>query len=665
MTVTTSSTTSSQPPTTSTTTLDSSSVSEMPRMVISDLPDRIRIKPPPSKYHYRLTTPPYKRPDRGPVLLYSPHSSKYEFLPEPREPPSPAPNTAQSPKLEYTYTTIKTTMSSQRPETKVVVMPPYTPAPNKTATPIDKETATTLPAGSIHFTTEDFDLKSETGGGNDVSDPEKGGGSELDSESGNISHTSNKYTYKLRGGQVDYVPRPPVRHNDKVLHIFRDPHEALGGQGYRPPLFYERSPPRYPPPPSAGSPLPPLAPQHYQPYPYHVPHHELGKEQFKELSPEHKVQQFKYHSKIKYMSKEKKSNLKYKYSTPVKVQDDKPKKFLPHDKIIKATFYEDQKLIEDIDDDNVVETSDPSIKKENTLELSLDDEETSENNQGIYFKQPLRERSLFKSPKLIRTQYSVDNPMERFDEDNLFKRNLREIMNNQFQIEPSDFLSGFLPVKENNPRTGKYARYSWNLGNNRNRDLKMERTEPPTSVTKSTTTTARPSSAHTDNGEQDLLHNYSGLSANTKKYPRKQHNLLQLILKKYKTKPQKTMVKQEINVPKPANLVMKAKSASPIQSIKESLFGRFLKYFRGKPIRKPMLAEPKLFSPTLTLSTHQPKIKTKMDDEENQESERIPNEFLEDIGRHKGAGVTDPPSSQDTYKRFLLKLEKENGRNET
>ena len=147
MTVTTSSTTSSQPPTTSTTTLDSSSVSEMPRMVISDLPDKIRIKPPPSKYHYRLTTPPYKRPDRGPVLLYSPHSSKYEFLPEPREPPSPAPNTAQSPKLEYTYTTIKTTMSSQRPETKVVVMPPYTPAPNKTATQIDKETATTLPAG--------------------------------------------------------------------------------------------------------------------------------------------------------------------------------------------------------------------------------------------------------------------------------------------------------------------------------------------------------------------------------------------------------------------------------------------------------------------------------------------------------------------------------------
>ena len=27
--------------------------------------------------------------------------------------------------------------------------------------------------------------------------------------------------------------------------------------------------------------------------------------------------------------------------------------------------------------------------------------------------------------------------------------------------------------------------------------------------------------------------------------------------------------------------------------------------------------------------------------------------------------TTDPPSSQDTYKRFLLKLEKENGRNET
>ena len=613
-------------------------------MVISELPDRVRIKPP--KYHYHLTTtsPPYRRPD---ILSHS----KYEFdkfMPHPRDPP-PAPGSAQSPKLKYTYTTIKTTVSPMRPETKVVVMPPYTPAPNKS-----EETTTTSSAGSIQFTPE------ETGGGN-KSDPESGGGSDPDIESevtSNDSHAGNKYTYKLRGGHVDYVTRPPLRHNDKVLHLFRNPQEAVRGHGYRPPLFYERPPPRYPPP--HGSPLPPLAPHHYQPYPYHVPQHDLDQEHYDELPPEHKAQQFNYHSKIKYMKKEEKPSLKYKYSTAIKVQKDKPKKYLPHNKIIKATFYEDQKLIENNDDENGVEkTSDASVDEENTLEKPTD------NNQD----HPMKERSLSKSPKLIRTQYSANNRMEEgFDESNLFKQNLREIMSNQFQIQPTDFLSGFLPVRENNPRTGKYARNSWNLGNNRNRKLKMEQPEPATSVTKSTTTTARPSSAHTDNGEQDLRDNYSELTENTKKYPKKQHNILELILQKYKSKPQTNIVKEERNVPKPPKIIMKTKSLSPVQSIKENLFGRFLKYFRGEPLKKKFtFAEPKQFSPPSTTTSplySQPEREADADSPK-QEKERLPNEFLDNIGRHKNAVNSAPPSSQDSYKRFLMKLDKQKGRNES
>ena len=79
-----------------------------------------------------------------------------------------------------------------------------------------------------------------------------------------------------------------------------------------------------------------------------------------------------------------------------------------------------------------------------------------------------------------------------------------------------------------------------------------------------------------------------------------------------------------------------------------------------------MVAEPKLFSPlsTTTSSYSQPKRETAADGLKK-EKERIPNEFLDDIGRHKNEGDSAPPSSQDSYKRFLLKLEKQKGRNES
>ena len=78
----------------------------------------------------------------------------------------------------------------------------------------------------------------------------------------------------------------------------------------------------------------------------------------------------------------------------MKNKKDKPKKYLPHNKIIKATFYEDQKLIEN-NADPVEKTSAASVDGENTLENPLD------NDQDVNVNKPLQERSL--SPKLVRT----------------------------------------------------------------------------------------------------------------------------------------------------------------------------------------------------------------------------------------------------------------------
>ena len=97
-----------------------------------------------------------------------------------------------------------------------------------------------------------------------------------------------------------------------------------------------------------------------------MPQHDLVQDHHEELPPEHKAQQFNYHSKIKYMSKEEKPSLKFKYSTAVKVQKDKPKKFLPHNEIINATFYEDQKFIQ-----NTIVRSDSVEDKLNIMGIYL------------------------------------------------------------------------------------------------------------------------------------------------------------------------------------------------------------------------------------------------------------------------------------------------------
>ena len=610
------------PPTTSTTTLSPSSVSELPAMVVSELP-RAR---PPGKYHYKLTTP-HPRPEPGPGLVYSPLSySQYdfhEFLP-PHAAPGPAP-----PRLKYMYTTTEPPAAAAH-----VVMPPYTPAPNKTAPP------ELTPAPGLHnqsrHATHDSSINP---GAEQVTGGAGGGGGahELDIDENNTSshtadprpghHNKYAYRYKLRGAPASADPSGP-------------------GSGPREPYV-----PVYPPPPPLYAPrprpypfLPPLSAPHYPPHPsYNV-----------QESPEHKQQQFMYHSKIKYMPKEDKDKLKYKYTSRVNVKEDKFQKYLPHNKIIKATFFEDEELKNNVK--IVEEASEPTVQ-EDTLEKPISGEDKPENHDAVYYKP--QDRSL-RSSKLIGSKYNAIDRMQHVKENRLFKHNLEQLRSHQFQIQPSDFMSGFLPLQDQaeiSRSAGKLsATGSRNLGNSRNTKLYLEQR---TSSVPTSTTTTRPlpaTNTHIDNVDEyqrrsDLRDNYSVIrKENQRNDPRKQ-NILQLILRKYKNKhlDNKSNVLEKKLVQKPSEEIVKEKSVSPIQSIKESLFGRFLKYFQSGSVKE---SESKV-------STTPPSVT-----EESQES-RIPQTFLINFARQKKFKDTSPPSSQDSYKNFLLKLGNKKGRNES
>ena len=354
------------------------------------------------------------------------------------------------------------------------------------------------------------------------------------------------------------------------------------------------------------------------------------------------------------MPKEDKDKLKYKYTSRVNVKEDKFQKYLPHNKIIKATFFEDEELKNNVK--IVEEASEPTVQ-EDTLEKPISGEDKPENHDAVYYKP--QDRSL-RSSKLIGSKYNAIDRMQHVKENRLFKHNLEQLRSHQFQIQPSDFMSGFLPLQDQaeiSRSAGKLsATGSRNLGNSRNTKLYLEQR---TSSVPTSTTTTRPlpaTNTHIDNVDEyqrrsDLRDNYSVLrKKNQRNDPRKQ-NILQLILRKYKNKhlDNKSNVLEKKLVQKPSEEIVKEKSVSPIQSIKESLFGRFLKYFQSGSVKK---SESKV-------STTPPSVT-----EESQES-RIPQTFLINFARQKKFKDTSPPSSQDSYKNFLLKLGNKKGRNES
>ena len=277
---TTSTSSTTPPPTTSTTTLSPSSVSELPTMIVSELPrtkpkfpPRIKKPKPENKYHYRLTTPKIRLFDKPPTngIVYSPLSYiRYDFdkfMPAPADLPPVPPSSIQSPKLRYTYTTT-TIKPSKKPggSSTVVVMPPYTPAPNKTTSTTSTTTITntstsssvTTPKHDVYFTPKvnpyyissihkskkpivlDKSINQDTIKMEVVAAGD-GGESELDIdvENNTYSHTHDpapvyKYKYKMKGGHINNVTKykninSPVNvdggNPDKYLYIFRNRHD--------------------------------------------------------------------------------------------------------------------------------------------------------------------------------------------------------------------------------------------------------------------------------------------------------------------------------------------------------------------------------------------------------------------------------------------------------
>ena len=595
--------------TTTTTTLPPSSVSEIPKMKVSEMPS-VKTS---SKYHYKLT--PTTKPARKrlffpaespPQMFYSPLSySQYDFegfMPTPHLPRSPA--VTQSPKLKYSYsyTTTKTPKSPE--QSSVIVMPPFTPLPNTSSTSssssdtTDRKTVAKEKHGvyfipRYHYpdythlhhkhpltnnsltpelrTVDDNHLEDIT------EDEDKTGDKDV-----------RKYSYKVMGGHVEDVrglrPLPETRVNDKYL--YRPP----------PPLLYYSPPPRG---------LPPVSHHHDSPYPYHVYHVE---------EPPRTPPTTTYHSRIKYKSNDDEDHENdVKPSSQVEVDGEAPRKFLPHDKIIKATFFEDNNLSDDIID---------STKSAITLS---------------------------KSPKLLRSRYSVDNQIDSRDEDNLFKRNLNQIMRRQFHIQPSQLLSGFSPLHQHSERVETSGE---TLLKNRNLD------NDAVNIGAKQRTTTSVSEQLTNNGidnmklerEQDLVNNNVDDIEDGNEKKESKH-LLSNILQNYKSREIKRNFQHQ-------------KFLSPIQSIKENLFARFLKYFRRKP-KSVKIQTTTTTAATTTTSTEDPMPSTTTTAMKGVDM-RLPQNFIGDFSR-KTKPDYRPPSSQDSYRNFLRKLKKNQslGRNES
>ena len=623
---TTTSSTSTPSTTTKTTTLSPTSVSQLPKL-------RSKTK----LYHYR-------HPNTG--LMYSP--LLYRPLGLLETPPTSSPQ-----KRKYTYTTVTT----HRPKyelavTDVVVMPPYTPAPapSNTTTPT---TTTTTTTSEVYFTpeysSEDFSQyaadypETETAGEQgDIGD---------NNETSHGQHKKYSYKYKVLQGQVHHVtgsdPPPP-------------PHQMYPVRIGEPPAPHHH---HLPPPP----PPPPRPPSQVYPYPFYKPY----QYPVSQYNP-YDTNGYTYHSKIRYRPEEKEEEeeepiLKYKYSTPVRVSKAAPKKYLPHNQIIKATFFEDKEQDEEkVDnteedtgegDETKADSGDETLAKETESEGSKSKTRFKRKKHPLYRKPYRKDKMMY--PKSVR---NIDRSDEDHDDhfgDQLFRANLKKIMENQFFIHPSDFLSGFVPVQSEREKPRKYAGHNGNLEKVNSVNTKINVSLKPSSVrtptTKSPLSTTNLFTKDIDKNKlerwHDLQNNYHDINKRKGKQSnlKEDSGLLSLILKKYGNA-KNNAIDNEVPEKKPRTSIRprltEAPSASPVQSIKENLVSRFLQHFTKEP-----LVVKKKSAETLVEEVRAPN------------AGRLPQSFIRDFEK-KGTKGTSPPSSQDSYKNFLRKL-RERGRNES
>ena len=612
------------PTTTKSTTLSPTSVSQLPKLSKTKL------------YYYHPNTPSttksttlsptsvsrlpklrsktklyhYRHPNTG--MMYSP--LMYRPLDSGEAPPTttttPKPN-----KRKYTYTTVTTHRTKFGPPiTELIVMPPYTPAPTTTTT-----TTTTPVYFTPEYSSEDFgpftadDPESETVGGQDDIDDKK-----------------YSYKYKVLQGHVNHVTG----------------HEA------RPPPYHSI---RYPPPPPPYAHLP-----HLYPYPFYKYYQSYNHLEESKHNP-YDTSGFKYHSKIKYTAKEEeKPQLKYKYSSPVIVNKTQHDKYLPHNQIIKATFYQDkekekeekEKEAENHEAVSVADLEDDSLAKELESEVSKNLTRFKRKKHPLY-RRPYR-REGFSSPSI-----TLDRSDQELFGDELFQANLKKIMENQFFIHPSDFLTGFVPVHSFKEKMRKSARPNGNL-EKVNVNTKINASLKPSSVL--TPTTRSPLSAtklltmNIDKNKverkTDLRTKYLDLNRRKGKQTnfKEEDGVLNIILQKYgnKHKYNNNILPKEIFTRRPDSSMRQrfTNKTSPVQSIKENLISRFLRHFTKDP---PEIQRGQTDTNTERAETPKPS--------------RLPQRFLQEFEK-KGNRGTSPPSSQASYQNFLRKL-REKGRNES
>ena len=634
----TTSTTTTDPPTssTSTTTVHPTSVSELPRLLPYQRKTRL--------YHYR-------HPNTG--LMYSPLHYKPmgydEFL------PVPASSTASTSRPRYSQTTVTTGKPRFGPPARLVVtevvMPPYTPDTNTTnttniTTTTTSSTATTVTTTeSVYFTpeysAEDFTQFTETETAGDIG--------RNNSKTSHDNQNKYSYSYKVLQGHVTHMDGDDGG-DDKYSYTLREPPSPVSYPGPNlPPRRY--GPPYYPPPPPPPPPPSPSPSPSSHPYPFYS-----ATEQSAYSRPE-----YKYHSKIRYGGlKEKGPTLKYKYSTPVKVSKAGPKKYLPHNQIIKATFFEDVEEEEEEEEEDSTkdlmtkDTVDDSEDEVESVAEKLDSKDSKYPTRFKRKKHPLFLKPYRKSSKYLRNIDRVGSlDYDENFEDGMFQANLRRIMQNQFSVRPSDYLSGFVPVNSHEKQRN-YGGKNVDL-EKVNANTKINNSRKPSSAWSATTK----SPLHTtklfarnklraEERQEDLRDNYLDLSEREGK---EGNDLLSVILQKYRKKHNKLSSKQTttkksgVRTSKGAAFSLK----SPVQSIKENLLDRFLKHFRKKPTP----------TPTPVRKTSPAASKT----EAGPEPSRLPQSFLHEFEK-KGSKDSIPPSSQDSYRNFLRKLSQQ-GRNES
>ena len=741
-----------------------------------------------------------------------PPSYKYSYTPHIETYPKPVKTSTKPIYKKYTYTPYTPRHTPPpRPEPQEVVMPPYTPAPTHTP----RTTATTTAASTSpqpQYDTEEFVYYNDGGEAQAFESlrskqpPEQKSGivaqsdvsaglNDLDIQGNNSSshdvRKQKKYAYRViknpqtpahHSDTIHYSkhPEPPVEHPANHLHIFKDPIAALNlsPENIEKEIIYGLGKPGdktysfsvYP-----GQDLPygtaPYPPPHTY-HPYYPPHPGVPPSYpgYSVLPPPAvypdlpgEAPDYKYQSKILFKAKSgEERGQKNLFSNPRnpskqtqgknKEEEKEEKPLLPQDKIIKATFFEDNENIEilttpgtqkkyikkrvRVDPKNIylnnfipqseklksnfTEITD-FLELENTLEKPTEEPEKSEttlnnsensekeskdkivtprpkrkvttkpdSNKFVYFKPNDMEDGNFLHnyvPNRTRFQPTLKNnttkhvtaePKNTIENKSNFLPDMKEEMSvserlKQFMkkavFKPPAFLTGFSPMSESYPLkpgtsfrklppTSKLEKKSKSPKSNLESSNTVVEQRPPGGSTPPTTspptqtitraTLYNKYTSNTDLGEdkdgggarlrldnpedlvQLIIQRYKKNNRQKKKLMDKKKQFNEIIEKQFiPLKPNNRRVYQNIKrlPPKP----------TPVQSLKDKLFGNLFRKLRkdtegldGSPI-----------------SIHH---------QTQQAHQRLPQNLLHKFGRMGGHG-TPPPSSQDSYRRFLKKLE--------